>query len=171
MNEPIVKTITVMGDIEGIYKIWANFENFPLFMSDIRSVTKLDDKLSHWVMEGPLGAKVEWDAETTRLEPNERIAWNSKDNSTLKTSGQVVFKELAPTETEITVTLQYVPPAGVVGDAVAQLFSNPEKRLTDDLQCFKEHVESTSTRIRDSRAAAKLSSSVPSAGGTPPANA
>jgi uncharacterized membrane protein len=156
MNDPIVQTIVVKGDIEGVYKLWANFENFPLFMKDIRSVTKVDDKVSHWVMEGPLGAKVEWDAETTRLDENERIAWNSKDNSTLKTSGQVTFKELAPTQTELTVTLQYVPPAGMLGEAVAQLFSNPEKRLTDDLQRFKEHVESTSTRIRDSRASAKL---------------
>jgi len=158
MSDPIVQTIVVKSDIEGCYNLWANFENFPIFMSDIRSVTKIDDKLSHWVMRGPLGADVEWDAETTRLEPNERIAWNSKDNSSLKTSGQVTFKELAANETEITVTLQYNPPAGMAGDVVAKLFSNPEKRLTKDLEKFKEHIESTGSRIRDSRAAAKLGS-------------
>ena len=42
---------------------------------------KLDDRTSHWVMKGPLGADIEWDAETTRLDENERVAWNSKDNS------------------------------------------------------------------------------------------
>jgi uncharacterized membrane protein len=156
MNEPIVQTITVKGDLAGIYQMWANFENFPIFMQNIKSVTKVNDKVSHWMMEGPLGAKVEWDAETTRLDQNQRIAWNSKDNSPLKTSGQVIFTELAPNETQITVTLQYAPPAGMVGDMVAQLFSHPEKRLSEDLQRFKEHVESTATRIHTSRAAAKL---------------
>lgn len=156
MSDPIVQTIVVKGDIEGIYKMWANFENFPIFMKDIKSVKKVDDKISHWVMAGPLNTDIEWDAETTRLDENERIAWNSKDNSTLKTSGQVLFTELASNETQIAVTLQYVPPAGAVGDAMAQLFANPEKRLAEDLQRFKDHVETTSMRIRDSRAAAKL---------------
>ncbi len=155
MSGPIVKTIVVKGDLDGIYRMWANFETFPLFMKNIKSVTKLDEGVSHWVMEGPLGAKVEWDAETTLMEPNQRIAWNSKDNSAVTTSGQVTFKELGPNETEVTVTLHYDPPAGMMGEVVAQLFSDPEKRLEEDLQRFKEHVESTGTRIRDSRAAAK----------------
>jgi uncharacterized membrane protein len=47
------------------------------------------------------------------------------------------------------VTLHYDPPAGMVGEAVAQLFGNPEKRLTEDLRRFKQYVESTSARIHD----------------------
>jgi uncharacterized membrane protein len=149
MTDSIVKSIIVKGAADDLYRIWANFEAFPRFMENIKSVTKIDDRLSHWVMQGPFGAPVEWDAETTRLEPNTRIAWNSKDNSELKTSGQVTFKELGANETEITVTLHYEPPAGMVGDLVAQLFSNPERRLTEDLRRFKEFVETTSTRIHD----------------------
>ena len=38
----------------------------------------------HWVMKGPLGTDIEWDAETTRMDENERIAWNSKDNSAVR---------------------------------------------------------------------------------------
>jgi uncharacterized membrane protein len=61
-------------------------------------------------------------------------------------------------ETEITVTLHYEPPAGAVGDAIAQFLGNPEHRLTEDLRRFKEYVESTPARIHDARAAAKRSS-------------
>ncbi len=158
MIEPITKSIIVKADISDLYNTWLNFENFPRFMENIKSVKKTDDRMSHWVMQGPLGAPIEWDAETTRMEPDQRIAWSSKDNGPLKTSGQVTFKQLGPIETEITVTLHYEPPAGMVGDAVAQLFGNPEYRLNEDLRRFKEYVESTPARIHDARAAAKRSS-------------
>lgn len=94
MTDRITKSIIVQGNINDIYQLWANFENFPRFMENIESVTKTGNGLSHWVMAGPLGQKVEWDAETTRLEENKRIAWNSKDNSDLTTSGQVTFNQL-----------------------------------------------------------------------------
>lgn len=158
MANPITKSIIVKANVSDLYTTWSNFENFPRFMENIKSVKKDGDKMSHWVMQGALGAPIEWDAETTRMEPDQRIAWSSKDNGPVKTSGQVTFKELGPMETEITVTMHYEPPAGVVGDAVAQLFANPEHRLSEDLRRFKEYVESTPERIHDARAAAKRSS-------------
>jgi uncharacterized membrane protein len=147
MADPFTRSITVLATLGDVYQIWANFENFPRFMKYIKSVTVTGDRSSHWVIAGPLGVDIEWDAETTRLDENERVAWNSKDNSAVKTSGQVLFREVGPNETEVTVTLHYDPPAGAAGEALASLFANPEKRLTDDLENFKQHVESTSQRI------------------------
>ena len=147
-NNQVTTTITVLGALPDIYKFWANFENFPKFMEHIKSVKKTGDRTSHWVMQGPLGVDVSWDAETTRLDENERIAWNSKDNSALKTSGQVIFTALGENETQIAVTLHYDPPAGAAGEAVAQLLANPEKRLNEDLRRFKEFIETTSVRIK-----------------------
>ena len=140
MPEQTTKSIIVKADVADVYNIWANFENFPHFMKNIKSVKKTGDRLSHWVMEGPLGKDIEWDAETTRLEANQRIAWNSRDGGDITTSGQVTFKDLPHGETEVTVTLQYVPPAGALGEAVAKLFNNPEKQLEEDLNNFKEYV-------------------------------
>jgi len=147
MADPFTRSIAVLANLADVYQIWANFENFPRFMKYIKSVTLTGDRTSHWVMAGPLGVDVEWDAETTALDENERVAWNSKDNSAITTSGQVTFRQIGPNETEVTVTLQYDPPAGAAGEALAALFANPEKRVMDDLEHFKEHVESTSQRI------------------------
>lgn len=94
------------------------------------------------MMKGPMGSKFEWVAKTTRMEENSRIAWKSVDNN-MKTSGQVTFKELPDDQTQLTVTLQYVPPAGVVGKVAADLFGQPEKRLTEDLRNFKAYIEDT----------------------------
>jgi uncharacterized membrane protein len=141
MAEQFTKDIIVKANIDDVYAIWADFENFPRFMTYIKAITKTSDRTSHWVMEGPLGKDLEWDAEMTTLEPNKRIAWNSRDGGDIKTSGQVTFNELAQRQTEITVTLQYVPPAGKVGEFVAHLFSDPDKRLDEDLRNFKAYAE------------------------------
>jgi uncharacterized membrane protein len=152
MPDKFTQSIVVLSSVEDIYRIWANFEFFPRFMHDIKSVKRLDVRTSHWVMKGPLGADIEWDAETTRLDENERVAWNSKDNSAVKTSGQVTFRPVDANKTEVTVTLQYDPPAGPAGQAVATLFANPEKRVREDLEQFKTFVETTDQRIHGSEA-------------------
>lgn len=146
MAEQVTRTIIVKAPVSDVYQLWANFENFPYFMKNMESVSKTGDGLSHWVMKGPLGKKLEWDARTTRLEENTRIAWNSLDGGDIKTSGQVTFTELPQGETEIAVTLQYVPPAGKVGELIAHLFDDPDGKLEEDLKNFKSYAEGMISR-------------------------
>ncbi|HEY8150919.1 MAG TPA: SRPBCC family protein, partial [Vicinamibacteria bacterium] len=91
MPEQATKSIIVGAGVGEVFEVWSNFENFPHFMKNIKSVEKRPDGSTHWVMDGPLGKSVEWDAETTMFEPNKRIAWHSREGSTIKTSGQVTF--------------------------------------------------------------------------------
>lgn len=150
MADQSTKSIIVGADVSEVYKIWANFENFPQFMKNIKSVKKTGENKSHWVMEGPLGKKIEWDAETTRMDENKRIAWNSTGGD-IKTSGQVTFNSLPQNQTDVHVVLQYVPPAGVAGEWVAQLLSHPDDRLEEDLRNFKTYVEKTHSRTSSTR--------------------
>jgi uncharacterized membrane protein len=146
MPEQVTRTIIVKAPVAQVYDIWANFENFPHFMKYITSVRRTGDGLSHWTMDGPLGKQIEWDAETTRMERNKRIAWNSRGSGDITTSGQVTFKELPQNETEIAVTLQYVPPAGALGEVVAKIFSDPAEQLEADLKNFKAYAEGLQER-------------------------
>jgi uncharacterized membrane protein len=141
MPDQATRTIIVGAGVDEVYDAWANFENFPNFMKNVKSVTRTGERLSHWVVEGPLGKSVEWDAETTRLEKNQRIAWNSKEGSDVKTSGQVTFKDLNG-QTEVTITMQWVVPKKLGGEWLADLLAHPEKRLEEDLMGFKKFVES-----------------------------
>ena len=151
MANQVVKSILVKTNVEDAYRLWANFENFPHFMKYIKSVTKTGDNTSHWVVEGPLGKDIEWEAQTTRLEPNKRIGWNTTDGH-VKTSGQVTFNGLPKNETEVTVMMHYEVPAGKAGEAVAAILSDPEKHLEQDLKNFKAYAEGmherTQTRVR-----------------------
>lgn len=141
MVDQVTKSIIVKADAQKVYAAWANFENFPMFMHYIKSVKKMGDGTSHWRMEGPLGIHAEWDAETTRMDPGQRIAWNSKQHSALKTSGQVTFAPLPDGETQVTATIHYDPPAGWPGEVVTDMFGNPEGKLEADLLNFKNFIE------------------------------
>jgi uncharacterized membrane protein len=134
MAEQVTKTILVNAPISQVYGIWSNFENFPYFMDNIKEVRRSNGH-SHWVMSGPLGKEVKWDAKTTRMEENREIAWNSTGGD-VETSGRVLFREVAPDQTEVEVTLKYVPP-----NALVELFANPEGRLEKDLENFKAYAE------------------------------
>jgi uncharacterized membrane protein len=147
MTEQVTRSIIVKAKVSEAYNAWANFENFPYFMKNIKAVQKTGERTSHWEMNGPLGVDIEWDAETTRMEPNKRIAWNSKDaeDVDVTTSGQVTFNNLPDNQTEVTVMMQYVPrKGGKVGEIVANIFSDPEEQLEEDLKNFKNFIESRS---------------------------
>ncbi len=140
-NGPItVKNIIVKAPLHEVYAAWADFEKFPNFMQHIRSVAKTGERTSRWLMEGPFHLRLEWDAETTRLEENKRIAWSSTEGD-IKTSGQVTFNALPDGQVEVTVMLKYVPPAGIAGDLFARLFNDPESMLASDLRNFKQYIE------------------------------
>src|SRR6185369_5195446 len=107
MAEQATKSIIVGAGVGEVFEAWSNFENFPNFMKNIKSVEKRADGSTHWTMDGPLGKSVEWDAETTMFEPRKRIAWRSREGSTIKTSGQVTFAEMGTGQTQVNLTIQW----------------------------------------------------------------
>ena len=138
----VEKSVRVHAPVDQVYQFWRNFENFPQFMEHVKEVRLLDPegKKSHWVLKGPLGVSVEYDAEVAKDEPNKMIGWNSTGGE-MGTSGAVTFAETGD-NTEVHVVMQwYDPPGGAVGEAASKLLQNPEKMLEEDLQRFKDIAE------------------------------
>jgi uncharacterized membrane protein len=140
MQDQVTKSIIVKGQIETIFDLWSNFENFPNFMEPVVSVEHTGENNTHWKVDGPFGTTIEWNAETTRLEKHKRIAWNSLDGD-IKTSGQVTFTELPQNETQVTVTVKYIPGESLAEPIFNQLFGNTEKLATESLRKFKSFAE------------------------------
>lgn len=136
----VVKELIVNAPISQVFSFWKNFENFPRFMKNIESIQVTGPDLTHWKCKGPLGTDVEWDAKTTYIEENKKIAWQSTGGQ-IETHGAVTFAEEGPSQTKVTVGLEYQPPGGVLGEAVAKLFSDPEDQLEEDLNRFKQVAE------------------------------
>jgi uncharacterized membrane protein len=139
-DQQTTRSIIVKGSPSELYHLWADVEAFPRFMKHVKAVTRTGDNMTHWVVEGPFGKDAEWDAETTRMEEGKRIAWNSKEGSDVRTSGQVVFTQLPHDETQVTVTLQ-VAPQGALSGAAAGLFGRLEESLEESLRSFKAWAE------------------------------
>ncbi|MDP8921647.1 MAG: SRPBCC family protein [Chloroflexota bacterium] len=139
----VTKAITVNRPPDEVYRFWRSFENFPRFMDHLESVQASGDGRSHWKARGPAGTIVEWDAEIVEDRPNELIAWRSVGGSDVENAGAVRFVR-APggRGTEVRVELDYNPPGGAVGAAVASLFGKePAQEMSADLRAFKQIME------------------------------
>lgn len=145
MNKSIKveKTVTINKSPEELYRFWHNFENLPHFMKHLKSVKVQDQKRSHWVASAPMGNSVEWDAEIIDDRENHLIAWASVEGADIDNSGFVRFQPgPAGRGTEVKVVIEYNPPGGVVGAAIAKLFGEePEQQIGDDLRRFKQLME------------------------------
>ena len=137
-------SVTIQRPAAELFRFWRNFENLPRIMEHLESVTVLDATRSHWQAKAPAGTSVEWDAVIHNEIPDRLIAWKSADEATVPNAGSVHFTELgAGRGTEVKVILEYDPPAGKVGEAVAKLFGEePAQQVREDLDRFKSVMES-----------------------------
>lgn len=144
----IQESMEIQAPVAACYDQWLKFEDFPRFMMHVRSVEHLDGNRWHWVVDGPLGTPVEWDAVMDANEQDSVISWHTVSDSMLGAQGRVHFDPIANNAitsiaTRVTVGLQYAPPAGLLGEAVANLFSSPSQMLKESLKNFKQLMECT----------------------------
>jgi len=135
--------VTINKPAGDLHRFWRRFDNLPRFMTHLKEVRDLGGNRSHWVAEGPLGLRVEWDAEIIEDRPGEVISWKSLPGSDVDTSGSVHFRA-APggRGTEVRVALKYLPPAGKLGLAAAKLFGkDAETEVREDMARFKQLME------------------------------
>jgi uncharacterized membrane protein len=139
------KAIAIDAPIDEVYQFWRNFENFKLFMNHVKEITVNGD-ISTWQVAGPAGSTVEFQSHITRDIPNESIAWESLPDSQVKQAGFVRFDRIRDGSTRVSVQMEYLPPAGVLGHAVAQLFGvDPRQAMNDDLMRLKSLLETGKT--------------------------
>jgi uncharacterized membrane protein len=138
----IHKIINVAAPVEDVFAFWADYENFPRFMSNVREVHRISDNRSHWVVAGPGGIPVEWDAEVTNYVPNKSLGWKTTAGSPVAHSGIVRFESNPDGSTRVEVKMTYNPVAGGLGHAVATLFgADPKSEMDADLMRMKSMIE------------------------------
>jgi uncharacterized membrane protein len=139
----VLESVTINKPIEQLYRFWRNLENLPQFMRHLESVEKMTDTISHWRAKGPAGTILEWDGEIFNEIPNKLIAWRSLEGADVVSAGSVNFDPAAGGHgTRVTVHLQYSPPGGKVGAALAKLLgADAETEIREDLRRFKEILE------------------------------
>jgi uncharacterized membrane protein len=137
------ESIRLERPIAEVYQFWRRLENLPSFMTHLERVEETSDRLSHWVAAGPAGFAVEWDAEIINEVDNKVLGWRSLPGSDVATAGSVNFDPVrGGRSTQVSVHLQYAPPAGKAGALVASLFGRePSQTIREDLRHFKQLLE------------------------------
>ena len=131
----IDKTTEVAADVHRVYELWMAFEDYPLFMETIETVTMLQDDRLHWVavIEDDT---FEWDADVVEYTPDEKVTWRAADG---RETGEVRFEKLAGDMTKLTYQLEYDPAAWEgKADTVRHWM---RRRVDQDLDNFKKMVE------------------------------
>ena len=136
------KTITVHAPLATVFEYWANFENFPQFMTHVREVrgTNVEGQ-THWIVAGPAHVPIEFDAVITQFVPNEVIAWKTVEGAPVAHAGIVRFQPDA-NGTRVHIRFSYNPPAGAIGHTIAGLLGTDPKSMMDaDLARMKTLIE------------------------------
>lgn len=146
------KSVELLAPIREVFEFWKNFENFPRFMEHVREVRVAGDGRSRWVVDGPAGVPVEWDALVTRIVPDQLVAWKSAEGSAVQSEGIVTFHDLGDGRTRVDIHLAYNPPGGAIGHAFARLFQrDPKHQIAEDLVRLKSLFEQGVTRAHGHR--------------------
>src|SRR5215203_4405119 len=150
MAQRVHESIEVQAPPQDVFQYWSNFQNFSEVMRNVEEVRMTGPDTSHWRVKGPLGKSVEFDARTTEASLERGIAWESVEGE-VDTSGQVRFEEVATGRTRIDVTMNYAdPPGGKVGELAAEVVSNPEREMREDLENFAKRIERGELDLRGS---------------------
>lgn len=116
----VVESISIMRPRAELYAAWRSMDGLPQVFRDLQA-----------------------DAEIINDVPDEVIAWRTLEGAAMPHAGSVRFKD-APADrgTEVTVTVEYAPPAGRLGHAAAgMLRKDPHEQIAGDLRRFKALME------------------------------
>ena len=128
---------------EELYRFWRHLEELPRLMPELVSVRMIDHRRSHWIARGPVGWQPQWYADIINDIPNELIAWRTIAGSSLVSAGSIHFEAGPPGRgTVVRVLLQYDPPGGKFGAALAWAFGQaPGGVVREGLRRFKQLME------------------------------
>jgi uncharacterized membrane protein len=152
------KAITIQRPASELYQQWCNLsamgELLPdLVAAEISDVGRPLNKTagptlntgdrSHWKIKLPGGFDLAWDAEVTTNRENAMIGWRSLDGSDIDMAGSVRFEPATGARgTVVRVALQYNPPGGRLGAALASLVGERPGGLVEEaLRRFKQVME------------------------------
>ncbi|MGF1633842.1 MAG: SRPBCC family protein [Phycisphaerae bacterium] len=143
----IREAVTILKGADELYDFWRKLENIASIMRNVESVEESADGISHWVIRGPFGVHVEFDAEVIADEEGRRISWRSVHGTDVDHAGTVRFLPAGLVGdkgrgTEVRVEIEYVPPAGRFSAKVLRLLGqDPAGDVRQDLRDFKALME------------------------------
>jgi uncharacterized membrane protein len=135
----IRRAVVVPQSAAQVYRFWRSLANLPIILHGIDEVLEMPDGRSHWRARGPLGVAVEWEATIINDVEGELIAWRTLAGSQFNHAGSLRFATaVGGAGTLVTWTMEYDPPAGLLGAFVARMLgTDPARAVEDGLRRLK----------------------------------
>lgn len=139
----LVRAVTIRKPAAELYAFWRDVENLVQVIPSSAAINTLSHTESRWVVTGPGGTTVTWDAIVINDHPGSLIAWRSRDGADVPNAGSVRFEPAPGDEgTEVTVALEYDPPGGKLAAFFAKLSGKEGGQQVDrTLKRFKALME------------------------------
>ncbi|WP_106814994.1 SRPBCC family protein [Microbacterium timonense] len=131
----VTAEIDVDAPIRAVYDQWTQFEEFPRFMSSVKSITQLDDRRTHWVVNIG-GVEREFDASIIDQVPDDHVSWASEDGK--MHTGRVSFRREGE-DTRVTLEMTWLPET--FAEKAGAAIGIDEHAAKKDLDRFKEFIE------------------------------
>jgi uncharacterized protein YndB with AHSA1/START domain len=144
---PIIERwIEIESPVDIVFDLLSDFESYPEWMQEIRSVRQLDKRVARWTGDLPSGHFIQWETETVIFEPDHRIAWRSLGGD-LETSAEIILEEINDDTTLVRLIIGF----DVYNShpQAREFFGNrPGDSIKENLRRLKQFVERQSDRYR-----------------------
>ena len=139
----VVRAVTIRRPASDLYAFWRDTPNLMQVIKHRVEITNTAPDVTHWAVSAPGKRMVEWDAEIVNDKPDCLIAWRTREGAEVANAGSVRF-DAAPGDegTEVTVSLEYNPPGGKLGAALAKFTrDSASSQVYDALRGLKALME------------------------------
>jgi hypothetical protein len=133
----IQQSIEIRVPVHTAYNQLTQFEDYPQFMEEVKTVQRIDDTHLHWTTTMS-NRPVEWDATIVEQQPDRCIAWHNTSGPT--NAGRIEVHPAGPDASRVTFTLQ-AESQQVPGSAAGSSEEEMARRLKLDLARLKDFIE------------------------------
>lgn len=126
-----------------VYRFWRDPVQLSRALPNSVQVHERNSQLWDWSLgtEGTPNLAT-WTSEIIHDEPGKLLSWKTTGDSTIVSAGSITLRELTPNRTEVRVRMQYSPPMGKFGAAVARVAGHGADQLVRDyLRDIKQFLE------------------------------
>lgn len=119
-----------------VFDLWLQLEDLPQILDGVERVKRLGGERVLWDVD-VAGHQLLWEAEITRVEPGERIAWRSRWGT--PNAGEMRFRPIGDDRTRLEVEIEFRP-SGLL-ERLGAFLGLARRQVEADLSCFRRFVE------------------------------
>lgn len=142
----LAQVVIIKATPDAVYRFWRDPAQLSQALPSSVTVHTRNNLLWDWAL-GTAGTPnlATWTSEIIHDEPGKLLSWKTTEDSTIASAGSVTLRELPGTRgTEVRVRMQYAPPMGKLGAAVARVAGHgADQFVRDYLRDIKQFVELT----------------------------